>query len=109
MRRWLIAGRAAPQDNHEAFSRLHDIRAALGYARINLEGGSYDSELALAFERDYAPTVRGAVIESIIPPTQNAFGEQVLTYDRAVAALSAQCATDPCTGWLAHPSGTGTR
>jgi len=74
---------------------VNDIRAALGYARINLEGGSYGSELALAVERDFAPTVRSAVIESIVPPTQNAFGEQVLNYDRAIVALSAQCAADP--------------
>ncbi len=46
---------------------VNDIRAALGYARINLEGGSYGSELGLAVLRDYAPTVRSAVLESIVP------------------------------------------
>ncbi len=74
---------------------VNDIRAALGYARINLEGGSYGSELGLAVLRDYAPTVRSAVLESIVPPTQDAFGEGVLSYDRAITAIGAQCAADP--------------
>jgi len=73
---------------------VNDIRAVLGYARINLEGGSYGSELGLAVLRDYAPVVRSAVLESIVPPTQDAFGEEVLSYDRAITAIGAQCAAD---------------
>jgi len=73
---------------------VNDIRAVLGYARINLEGGSYGSELGLAVLRDYAPIVRSAVIESISPPTTNALGEETINFDRAIVALGAQCAAD---------------
>ncbi len=73
---------------------VNDIRAVLGYARINLEGGSYGSELGLAVLRDYAPVVRSAVLESISPPTTNALGEEVINFDHVIVALSAQCAAD---------------
>jgi pimeloyl-ACP methyl ester carboxylesterase len=47
---------------------VDDVRAALGYDRINVEGGSYGTFAALNYMRRHPAHVRTAVLEGIVPP-----------------------------------------
>jgi pimeloyl-ACP methyl ester carboxylesterase len=48
-----------------AIDDFDEVRAALGYERINLFGGSYGSRAALVFMRQHPDRVRAAIIEGI--------------------------------------------
>ena len=47
---------------------LEAVRRALGYGRINLDGGSYGTRLALVYLRRHAEQVRSVVLRGISPP-----------------------------------------
>jgi pimeloyl-ACP methyl ester carboxylesterase len=47
---------------------LDDVRAALGYERINLLGGSYGAKAALVYLRRHGDHVRTLTLEAIAPP-----------------------------------------
>jgi pimeloyl-ACP methyl ester carboxylesterase len=47
---------------------LDDVRAALGYERINLEAASYGTRVALLYLRQHSARVRAAVLRSVSPP-----------------------------------------
>lgn len=51
-----------------AMQDLDDVRAALGYAQINLWGGSYGTRAALVYLRDHARTARSAILDGVAPP-----------------------------------------
>jgi pimeloyl-ACP methyl ester carboxylesterase len=46
---------------------LDDLRAALGYERINLYGGSYGTRLAQAYMRQYPERTRAVVLDGALP------------------------------------------
>lgn len=74
---------------------LDDVRAALGYERINLWGGSYGTRAALVYARRHANRVRSVVLDGAAPfelemPLYNAWGAQ-----RALDRLLADCAAEP--------------
>ena len=46
---------------------LDEIRAALGYARLNLWGGSYGTRAALVYMRAHPDRVRSAVLDGVAP------------------------------------------
>jgi pimeloyl-ACP methyl ester carboxylesterase len=74
---------------------LDDVRAALGYERINLWGGSYGTRTALVYARRHAGSVRSIVLDGAAPfeialPLYNAWGAQ-----RAMDRLLADCAAEP--------------
>ena len=48
---------------------LDEVRAALGYDRLDLFGGSYGSRAALVYVRRHPEHVRVAVLEGISPPS----------------------------------------
>lgn len=50
-----------------AMDDLDDVRAALGYERINLWGGSYGSRAALEYMRRYPERVRTALLDGLAP------------------------------------------
>jgi len=52
-----------------AMDDLDEIRAALGYDRLDLFGGSYGSRAALTFLRRHPEHVRVAVLQGIVPPS----------------------------------------
>lgn len=73
---------------------LDDVRAALGYERINLWGGSYGTRAALVYARRHAGHVRSVVLDGAAPfeiqlPLYNAWGAQ-----RALDRLLADCAAE---------------
>jgi pimeloyl-ACP methyl ester carboxylesterase len=51
-----------------AVDDVDDVRAALGYDRINIEGGSYGTFAALNYMRRHPEHVRTAVLQGIVPP-----------------------------------------
>jgi pimeloyl-ACP methyl ester carboxylesterase len=48
-----------------AIADLEEVRAALGYERINLFGASYGSRAALAYMRQYPTRVRSAILRAV--------------------------------------------
>jgi pimeloyl-ACP methyl ester carboxylesterase len=55
-----------------AMDDLDDVRAALGYGRINLAGGSYGTRAALVYMKRHPNHVRAAVLEGVDPTTSPA-------------------------------------
>lgn len=53
--------------NEISMEDTDDVRAWLGYDRINLEGGSYGGRAALVYLRKYPQRVRSVVISSLVP------------------------------------------
>lgn len=51
----------------EAIVDLDAVRAALGYARVNLYGGSYGTRVALAYARAYPTRLRAMVLDGVVP------------------------------------------
>ena len=51
-----------------AMDDLDDVRAALGYDKINLYGGSYGTTAAMAYLRQYPQHVRTATLLGVAPP-----------------------------------------
>jgi pimeloyl-ACP methyl ester carboxylesterase len=86
-----------------AVQDLEDVRAALGYDKIALYGGSYGTRMAQAYMRRYPSHVKAAVIDGVVPfdnklPVTYAASAQ-LALDRIVAA----CAATPACA-QAHPA-----
>ncbi len=78
-----------------AMDDLDDVRAALGYANVNLVGGSYGTRAALVYMRRHEARVRCAILTGVAPPALlnplfHAQGAQA-----ALDALAAECAADP--------------
>jgi pimeloyl-ACP methyl ester carboxylesterase len=70
---------------------LDDVRAALGYERINLWGGSYGTRAGLVYARRHAEHLRSVVLDGAAPfairlPLYNAANSQ-----RALERLLADC------------------
>lgn len=51
-----------------AMDDLDEVRAALGYERINLYGGSYGTTAALSYLRQYPKRVRALALFGVAPP-----------------------------------------
>jgi pimeloyl-ACP methyl ester carboxylesterase len=78
-----------------AMDDLDEVRAALGYERIHLWGGSYGTRAALVYARRHPERVRSVVLDGAAPyeialPLHNAWGAQ-----RALDRLLADCAAEP--------------
>jgi pimeloyl-ACP methyl ester carboxylesterase len=60
---------AAPEHytTPNAVADLEDVRAALGYDKLNLWGVSYGTRMALSYMRAYPQHVRSAVLDSVAP------------------------------------------
>ncbi|HEX9389857.1 MAG TPA: alpha/beta hydrolase [Usitatibacteraceae bacterium] len=52
-----------------AMADYDEVRAALGYRRINLWGGSYGTRAAMEYLRRYPDQVRSVVIDGVAPPS----------------------------------------
>jgi pimeloyl-ACP methyl ester carboxylesterase len=76
-----------------AMDDLDEVRAALGYDRINLFGASYGTRAALVYMRQYPTRVRSAILRALgsvdlkLPATVAADGERAL--NRLFGACSA--------------------
>jgi pimeloyl-ACP methyl ester carboxylesterase len=77
-----------------AMDDLDDVRAWLGYDKVDLFGGSYGTRAAQVYMKRHGERVRSAVLVGVAPldealPTHHAYAGQ-----RAVDLLFAECAAD---------------
>lgn len=71
---------------------LDAVRAALGYARINLYGGSYGTRVAQHYARRYPARTRSVVLDSSVPPGLALGPGMALDAEAALRAGFARCA-----------------
>lgn len=71
-----------------------EVRAALGYERVNVVGGSYGSLAALDYLRRHEAHVRTVAIEGIVPPDYRLPLLFAKTIQGSLTHLFADCAAD---------------
>jgi pimeloyl-ACP methyl ester carboxylesterase len=77
-----------------AMDDLDDVRAYLGYDRINLYGGSYGTRAALVYLRQHEHRVRAVVLDGVAPPDMQLPLFMARDGQRALDKLAADCAAD---------------
>jgi len=81
----------------DAAADLEDLRAALGYGRLNLVAVSYGVRVALLYMRGQPRRVRAAVLRAAYPLHYNIVGEGIAAADAALATLIDDCGRyEPC-------------
>lgn len=70
---------------------LDAVRAALGYRRINLWGGSYGTRVAQEYVRRHPDRVRSMVLDGVAPPSMRISLDVWPTRDAALSALIDAC------------------
>jgi pimeloyl-ACP methyl ester carboxylesterase len=78
----------------DAIVDVEDVRAALGYERVNLVAGSYGTRPALEYMRRYPARVRTAVLRAVVPPGFNIIFDATLNSDAALSRVLEDCAAD---------------
>ena len=82
-----------------AMDDIDDIRAALGYDRIDLYGASYGSTAALVYLHRHGDHVRAAAIEAVCPPDYKLPLPFSKTVQAALQRTLDDCAANPrCNG-----------
>jgi len=74
---------------------LDAVRAALGYPRVNLWGGSYGTRVALAYLRRHPDRVRTMVLDGVAGPGMVVPRDVWPSRDEALEAVVAACAGSP--------------
>ena len=77
-----------------AMDDIDDVRAALGYDRINLYGGSYGTRAALVYLRRHPKHVRAAVLHGVAPTNQFMPLNFPRDTERALQGVLAECEAD---------------
>lgn len=77
-----------------AMDDMDEVRAALGYERLNLFGGSYGTRAALTYLKRYPQRVRTAVLQGVSPTNQYLPGEFPQHTERALQGVLAECVAD---------------
>jgi pimeloyl-ACP methyl ester carboxylesterase len=80
---------------------MHDIdaaRAALGYEKVNLFGGSYGTRAAQVYLRLFPDRVRTVVLDSVVPQTLALGSEHAKKLDQAIYRVLNDCDADPVCG-----------
>lgn len=78
----------------QAVDDLDDVRAALGYDKIDLWGASYGTRAALVYLRRHGEHVRAAVIDGVAPPTESLLLTSATDAQRAFELIFDACAHD---------------
>ncbi|TMH10150.1 MAG: alpha/beta hydrolase, partial [Betaproteobacteria bacterium] len=76
----------------EIVADVDAVRAALGYQRINLWGGSYGTRVAQEFARRYPSRVRSMVLDGVAPPAMRTTLDVWPAREAALADVLAACA-----------------
>lgn len=77
-----------------AMDDLDDVRAFLGYERVNLYGGSYGTRAALVYLRQHPSRVRSVILDGVAPPDMRLPLFFARDGQRALDLLLADCAAD---------------
>jgi pimeloyl-ACP methyl ester carboxylesterase len=82
-----------------AMDDLDDVRAELGYERINLYGGSYGTRAALVYLRQHGGRVRSMILDGVAPTDMRLPLYSARDAQRALDRLLADCDADAsCAG-----------
>ncbi len=74
---------------------LEAVRAALGYAKINVFGGSYGTRVAQHYARRYPERTRTIMLDGIVPPDIVLVPQIAIESQRALDGVFKRCAEDP--------------
>jgi len=77
-----------------AVDDVDEIRAAMGYEKINIFGQSYGSRAALEYLRRHGSHVRTIALEGVVPPNFRIPLSFARTTDESLDALMARCRND---------------
>lgn len=77
-----------------AMDDLDDVRAFLGYERINIYGGSYGTRAGLVYLRQHGDRVRSIVLDGVAPPDMRLPLYVPRDGQRAIDRLLEDCAAD---------------
>ena len=77
-----------------AVKDLDALRQALGYDKINLEGGSYGTREAIAYIHAFSPHVRAALLSGLVPLSDTGPLNHAAAAQRAFDILVSQCQAD---------------
>jgi pimeloyl-ACP methyl ester carboxylesterase len=90
---------AAFFSSREIVEDLERFRRAMGYARVNLWGGSFGTRIAQHYIRAYGDRVRAAVLDAATPVGSTIVETAPQTAEAALTLLFADCAHDAsCNG-----------
>jgi pimeloyl-ACP methyl ester carboxylesterase len=77
-----------------AMDDLDQVRAVLGYDKINLYGGSYGTRAALAYMRQYPEHVRSAILDGVNPTDWSLGLSSPADAQRVLEAIFERCSAD---------------
>jgi pimeloyl-ACP methyl ester carboxylesterase len=77
-----------------AMDDLDEVRAALGYERINLFGGSYGTRASLVYLRQHPDHVRTIILQGVAPTNQFMPHDFPQANERALQGVISECAAD---------------
>ena len=77
-----------------AMDDMDEVRAALGYERLNLFGGSYGTRAALTYLKRYPKRVRTVILQGVSPANSYLPSDFPLGNERALQGILAECAAD---------------
>jgi pimeloyl-ACP methyl ester carboxylesterase len=77
-----------------AIDDMDEVRAALGYEKLNLFGGSYGTRAALTYLKRYPQHVRTATLQGVAPANAYMPADFPLHIERALNGVIAECAAD---------------
>ncbi len=78
-----------------AVDDLDEVRAALGYERINLYGVSYGTRVAQTYLRSYGKRVRAIILDGVLPQDEALGANIALDAQKALNAIFKRCSADP--------------
>ena len=90
-----LPGRAQFYTTSIAVRDLDAVRAALGYPRVNVFGGSYGTRVAQHYARRYPDRTRAVVLDGVVPPAIALVPNIAIESQRALERVFARCASDP--------------
>jgi pimeloyl-ACP methyl ester carboxylesterase len=80
-----------------AMDDMDEVRAALGYERINLFGASYGTRAALTYLKRYPQRVRTAILQGVSPTNHYLPGDFAAQTERAIQGVLEECvANEAC-------------
>lgn len=79
---------------------LHALHQALGNPKWNLYGLSYGTRVVLTYLRDYPGDARSIILDSVVPPEIDFYGDDPWRTQRAFKTVFDSCGQDAeCSSW----------
>lgn len=86
---------------------LDQVRAALGYDRIDLYGSSYGTIVAQQYLRRFPDRVRSVILDGVVPPQLALGATSALDAQAALASIFSRCVRQPaCHARFGDPAAT---